>query len=71
MINQVTQAAIRCNQAKTQNLGGWLSKWPVGPYRLHLGWLLGHRFLLITHRGRRSGRLRQTGVMILHYDHNS
>ncbi len=29
---------------------------PVRLYDLNAGWLLGHRFLLLTHRGRRTGR---------------
>lgn len=33
---------------------------PVWFYRLGLGWLLGRRFLLLEHTGRRSGRTRQT-----------
>ena len=71
MINQVAQGAISRNKTKARNLSQWLSRWPVLIYRLHLGWLLGQRFMLVTHRGRRSGRLRQTGVMVLHYDRNN
>jgi deazaflavin-dependent oxidoreductase (nitroreductase family) len=41
---------------------------PVVLYRLHLGWLLGHRFVLLTHRGRRTGRVRQTLLEVVHYD---
>lgn len=37
-------------------------------YRWHLGWLLGHRCLMITHVGRKTGRLRQTVVEVAHYD---
>ena len=33
---------------------------PAWLYRLHLGWLLGSRFLCVSHRGRVSGRLRRT-----------
>jgi hypothetical protein len=29
----------------------WVSRWPLPLYRLRLGWLLGHRFMLITHVG--------------------
>jgi deazaflavin-dependent oxidoreductase (nitroreductase family) len=29
---------------------------PVGLYSVEMGWLLGDRFLLLTHRGRRTGR---------------
>ncbi len=49
----------------------WLGKWMIIVYRFHLGWLMGHRFLLVTHRGRKTGKVRQTGVMVLHYDHRS
>jgi deazaflavin-dependent oxidoreductase (nitroreductase family) len=37
-------------------------------YRLHLGCVLGHRFLLLTHRGRRSGRLYTTVLEVARYD---
>lgn len=49
----------------------WLGKWQIIVYRLRLGWLMGHRFMLITHRGRRTGKVRQTGVMVLRYDRRS
>lgn len=45
-----------------------LFRLPVYLYRLELGWLLGHRFLLLTHRGRKTGLLRQTVVEVIHYD---
>jgi hypothetical protein len=35
-------------------------KLPTYLYRLNLGWLMGYRVLLLTHRGRRSGRVWQT-----------
>jgi deazaflavin-dependent oxidoreductase (nitroreductase family) len=41
---------------------------PIYLNHLDLGWLLGHRFLLVTHRGRRTGLLRQTVVEVIHYD---
>jgi deazaflavin-dependent oxidoreductase (nitroreductase family) len=37
-------------------------------YRWHLGWLLGHRCLMFTHIGRKSGRKRQTVLEVVHYD---
>jgi deazaflavin-dependent oxidoreductase (nitroreductase family) len=46
----------------------WVSRWWVPLYRLRLGWLLGHRFMLITHVGRRSGKTRRTCVMVLRFD---
>jgi deazaflavin-dependent oxidoreductase (nitroreductase family) len=41
---------------------------PIGLYGLGLGWLLGHRFLLLTHRGRVSGRVYQTVIEVVRYD---
>ncbi len=41
---------------------------PVLLYRLGLGWLLGHEFLLLTHVGRRNGRIHETVLKVLHYD---
>jgi deazaflavin-dependent oxidoreductase (nitroreductase family) len=41
---------------------------PVYLYRLNLGWLLGHRFLLLVHRGRRSGLLHETVLEVLLHD---
>ncbi len=49
----------------------WYSSWPVLVYRVHLGWLLGHQFSLVTPRGRRTGKRRQTGVMVLRYDRSA
>ncbi len=47
----------------------WLYfKFPPLLYRLHLGWLLGHHWLLLTHQGRKTGRLRQTALDIFHFD---
>ncbi len=37
-------------------------------YRWHLGWLLGHRCLMMTHIGRKSGRRRQTVLEVVRYD---
>ena len=37
-------------------------------YRHGWGWVLGHRVLQLTHRGRRSGRLRWTVLQVLRYD---
>jgi deazaflavin-dependent oxidoreductase (nitroreductase family) len=41
---------------------------PVWLYRLGLGRLLGHRFLLLTHHGRRSGRVHQTMLEVVRYN---
>lgn len=41
---------------------------PIWLYRLGLGGLLGTRFLLLTHTGRKSGRGRQTVLEVVRYD---
>ena len=40
---------------------------PIYLYRLDLGWLLGHRFLMLVHQGRRSGLLRETVLEVILY----
>ncbi len=46
----------------------WFFDVPAVVYRLGLGRVFGRRFLLITHRGRRSGRIRRTVVEAVHFD---
>jgi len=41
---------------------------PVVLYRIGLGWMLGKRFLAVTHRGRKTGRLRETVLEVLVFD---
>jgi deazaflavin-dependent oxidoreductase (nitroreductase family) len=41
---------------------------PMYLYKFRLGWLLGHRVLLLTHRGRNSGRVRQTPLEVVRHD---
>jgi deazaflavin-dependent oxidoreductase (nitroreductase family) len=44
---------------------------PIWLYRLHLGRLLGHRFLLLMHTGRNSGQTRQTVIEVVKHDPQS
>ncbi len=44
---------------------------PIWLYRLHLGWLFGHRLLLLTHRGRASGKVRQAVLEVVRFDSDS
>ena len=53
---------------KPRGLLKWGYKLPIALYRARLGWLLGHRFLLLTHRGRRTDKIRQTVLEVVHYD---
>src|SRR5215212_3722069 len=41
---------------------------PIYLYHLNLGWILGHRFLLFVHLGRKSGLLRETVLEVILYD---
>ena len=44
---------------------------PVHLFRWRLGWLLGDRFLLLTHQGRRSGRRYQTPIEVVVHDRDA
>jgi deazaflavin-dependent oxidoreductase (nitroreductase family) len=46
----------------------WLANAPRWFYRLGFGWVLGHRVVQITHRGRTSGQIRRTILEVLQYD---
>lgn len=41
---------------------------PIYLYRFGLGKVLGYRFLLLVHRGRKSGRLRETVLEVIRHD---
>ncbi|MGW8225214.1 MAG: nitroreductase family deazaflavin-dependent oxidoreductase [Anaerolineales bacterium] len=41
---------------------------PIWLYQLHLGWLLGNRFLKLTHTGRVSGQPRQVVLEVVMHD---
>jgi deazaflavin-dependent oxidoreductase (nitroreductase family) len=54
----------------SQTLSGtlrWLFRAPVYLYRWKCGWLLGHRFLLLIHVGRRTGLRRYTVLEVIEY----
>jgi deazaflavin-dependent oxidoreductase (nitroreductase family) len=42
---------------------------PVRLYDWHAGWILGRRFLRLTHVGRRTGRAHQTMLEVVREDH--
>jgi deazaflavin-dependent oxidoreductase (nitroreductase family) len=46
----------------------WLLRLPIWLYRLRLGWLLGDRFLMLTHIGRTSGQPRQSVLEVVGHD---
>ena len=41
---------------------------PIMLYRIKLGWLLGNRFLMLTHTGRKSGVSHQTVIEVIKHD---
>lgn len=45
-----------------------LWRFPIYLYRIRLGWLLGDRFLLLTHTGRVSTKPRQAVIEIIRHD---
>ena len=51
-----------------QGFGRALSRFPLWFYRLRLGFLLGERFLMLTHIGRKSGEPRQTVLEVVRHD---
>jgi deazaflavin-dependent oxidoreductase (nitroreductase family) len=46
----------------------WLFRAPLLAYRAHLGWLFGHRLVMVLHRGRVSGRERRVVVEVVARD---
>lgn len=53
---------------KPSGLLRWGLRMPVWLYRLRLGRLLGRRFVMITHTGRKSGRPHQTVLEVVRHD---
>lgn len=45
-----------------------LLRLPIWLFRVHLGWILGNRFLQLTHTGRKSGLPHETILEVLQYD---
>lgn len=58
----------RLLRTKPRGLLRRLLRLPAALYECNLGWLLGYRFLLLTHRGRTSGRIYRTVLEVLHFD---
>ncbi|MBF6066135.1 nitroreductase family deazaflavin-dependent oxidoreductase [Nocardia terpenica] len=46
----------------------WVYRLPLPLYRWHLGWMLGHRILVVNHIGRVSGKRRQAVLEIVSHD---
>jgi deazaflavin-dependent oxidoreductase (nitroreductase family) len=50
---------------------GRLLRTPIWLYRARLGWLLGHRFVYVAHRGRVSGARREVVLEVVEHDRRS
>lgn len=73
-LSTATQGSTRQPDGKQTRAPAFLLpifKLPLVLYRLRLGWLFGHRFLLLSHVGRKSGKVRQTILAVLSYDGGS
>ncbi len=46
----------------------WLLRLPINLYHLRLGWVLGERFMLLEHLGRKSGRWHQVVIEVVGHD---
>ena len=46
----------------------WLFRLPVHLYDWNAGWLLGKRFAMVVHTGRRTGLTRKTVLEVVHYN---
>lgn len=46
----------------------WFLRVPIFLYRIGMGWILGERFVLLHHIGRKSGQARQTVVEVIGHD---
>ncbi|MEM7362906.1 MAG: nitroreductase family deazaflavin-dependent oxidoreductase [Pseudomonadota bacterium] len=53
---------------KPTGLRRLLFRLPIQLYRLNLGWLLGGRFMLVNHVGRKSGQVRQVVLEVVKHD---
>jgi deazaflavin-dependent oxidoreductase (nitroreductase family) len=49
----------------------WLLRLPINLYHLRLGWILGQRFMLLEHLGRKSGRWHQVVIEVVGHDDDS
>ncbi|MFT3891055.1 MAG: nitroreductase family deazaflavin-dependent oxidoreductase [Anaerolineales bacterium] len=65
--SQVQTVSVKKNE-KAPSFMVPLFKLPLLLYQIKLGWLLGNRFMQITHIGRRSGKVRKTILVVLGFD---
>lgn len=56
---------------KPKGITRFLVRLPIKLYQYGLGWILGGRFIRLTHTGRKSGKIRQTVLEVVRYDRDS
>ena len=66
-----TQGSLAKGSTKAPALMIPFMKLPLILYRLNLGWLLGKRFMRLTHVGRKSGKVYHTVLAALRVDENT
>lgn len=66
-----TKVVAEAARSRTSGALRMAFRLPIYLYRYRLGWLLGHRVLLLTHRGRKSGRIRRTPLEVIRHDPNT
>ncbi|MFC4942845.1 nitroreductase family deazaflavin-dependent oxidoreductase [Pseudonocardia sp. GCM10023141] len=59
------RAARSASRRALRRAGRWLLRAPAVLYDRNAGWLLGHRFLRLSHVGRRSGRRYRTMLEVV------
>jgi deazaflavin-dependent oxidoreductase (nitroreductase family) len=60
----MAQAKLEAKGSPT-GVARWLYRAPIWLYRAHLGFVMGHRFVMIEHIGRKSGKKRQTVLEVV------
>ena len=61
-------AEPRAAGKKRTGVAKWLYQSPKWLYRARLGFVFGSRFLLLEHKGRKSGNVYQTPLEVAHHD---
>lgn len=67
-LNKEKRMETQINRKPVTGLRRLLFRAPIFLYRIGLGGLLGRRFLLLHHTGRKSGQLRQAVLEVVKYD---
>jgi deazaflavin-dependent oxidoreductase (nitroreductase family) len=71
MTSQISPSKVTSAVPGSQNPPAFISqffKLPLIFYRLGLGWMMGRRFMVLTHVGRRSGKAYQTVLAVVSFD---